>query len=93
MWLFNRMKTATIELPDSVFERLVSAAHREHQALPAYLTHLLAGHAAASPQFRAEPSLPLIPSQRPGSVNLTNQRIAELESTDDAQRYGRTAGR
>ena len=93
MWLFSHMKTAMIELPDSVFERLVSAAHREHQALPAYLTHLLAGHAAATPQLRTEPSLPLIPSPRPGRVNLTNQRIAELESADEAQRYGRTAGR
>ena len=93
MWLFNRMKTATIELPDSVFERLDSAAQREHQALSAYLTHLLSGHAVAPSAQRTEPRLPLIPSQRPGSVALTNQRIAELESAEDAQRYGRTAGR
>ena len=88
------MKTATIELPDAVFDRLAREAGREHKLVPAYITDLLAGHAAAAaPRQRSEPRLPLIPSQRPGSVTLTNQRIAELESADDAQRYGRTAGR
>ena len=88
------MRTATIELPDAVFDRLASEAGREHKPVPAYITDLLAGHAAvAAPAQRTEPKLPLIPSQRPGSVKLTNQRIAELESADDAQRYGRPAGR
>ncbi len=93
MWLFYRMKTATIELPDAVFDRLASEAGRERKPLPVYITDLLAGSAGTAPAQRTEPRLPLIPSRRPGSVRLTSQRIAELESADDAQRYGRSAGR
>jgi hypothetical protein len=86
------MRTATIELPDAVFDRLASAANREHKPVPAYISDLLTGHATVvAPAQRVEPKLPLIPSRRPGSVELTNQKIAELESQEDAHRYGRSA--
>ncbi len=86
------MRTATIELPDAVFDRLASAANRERKPVPAYISDLLTGHATVSaPAQRIEPKLPLIPSRRPGNMELTNQKIAELESQEDAQRYGRPA--
>ncbi len=87
------MKTATIELPDPVFEKLVGAAERKQQSVSRYITEMLTGEAEAAPDVRAEPVLPLIPSARPGSVNLTNARLAEMEAEEDAQRYGRIAGR
>ncbi len=93
MWLFNRMKTATIELPDPVFDQLAGEAERKHQSVSRYLTELLTGKVEAAPNFRVEPALPLIESSRPGSVNLTSAGLAEIEAEEDAQRYGRTAGR
>lgn len=87
------MKTATIELPDPVFDKLVGEAERKHQSVARYITELLTGETAAAPNVRAEPVLPLIPSARPGSVNLTNARLAEMEADEDAQRYGRIARR
>lgn len=92
------MKTATIELPDPVFDKLVGEAERKHQSVPRYISELLTGHAQSGeadggPGLRAEPVLPLIPSARPGSVNLTNARLAEMEAAEDAQHYGRITGR
>jgi hypothetical protein len=88
------MKTATIELPDPVFDKLVGEAERKQQSVPRYISELLTGHAqSVVTGLRAEPALPLIPSSRPGSVNLTNARLAEMEAEEDAQRYGRIAGR
>jgi hypothetical protein len=87
------MKTATIELPDPVFEKLAGEAERKHQSVTRYITELLTGETAATPNLRVEPVLPLIQSARPGSVNLTNARLAEIEAEEDAQRYGRIARR
>ena len=87
------MKTATIELPDPVFDRLAVEAERKHQSVAHYLAELLSGEAAGPVGGRTEPALPLIPSSRPSRVNLTNARLAEMESEEDAQRYGRIAGR
>ncbi|HEY5041344.1 MAG TPA: hypothetical protein VIK53_05020 [Verrucomicrobiae bacterium] len=92
------MKTATIELPDPVFDKLVDEAERKQQSVPRYISDLLTGHTQSggadhAPGLRAEPVLPLISSPRPGSVNLTNARLAEMEAEEDAQRYGRIAGR
>lgn len=87
------MKTATIELPDQVFDKLAGEAERKHQSISRYLAELLNGQSTSTPVVRTEPVLPLIKSSRPGSVNLTNARIAELEADEDAQRYGRIARR
>ena len=87
------MKTATIELPDPVFDRLAVEAERKHQSVSSYLTELLTGETPGTTGGRSEPVLPLIPSTRPSSVNLTNARLAEIEAEEDAQRYGRIARR
>ncbi len=93
LWLIETMKTATIELPDPVFDKQAGEAERKHQSVSRYIMELLIGEAEDAPGLRAEPVLPLIPSSRPGSVNLTNARLAEMEAEEDAQRYGRIARR
>lgn len=88
------MKTATIELPDAVFERLAREANRKRKPVPAYIADLLSTvGTAAGTTAKVEPELPLVPSRRPGAVKLTGRQIAEIESAEDAQCYGRTAGR
>ena len=91
------MKTATIELSDVVFNQLAKDAERRHQPLGTYVAELLAKGMAQSATVsalpRQEPELPLIHSSQPGSAAVTNEMISELELREDAERYGRSAGR
>ena len=91
------MKTATIELPDVVFNKLAQDAEQRRQPLAVYVADLLTREISnSSPPplpSRQEPALPLIHSHQPGSVTMTNDLIADLEARDDAERYGRFTGR
>lgn len=89
------MKTATIELPDAVFHTLEGEAARQQQTLAGYIAGLLVRDAASSPPTapRKEPDLPLIPSSTPGTAHITNALLAEIEAQEDAEHYGRFAGR
>ena len=91
------MKTATIELPDLVFNQLAKDAEQHRQPLAAYVADLLAreiGQSATLPAPpRQEPELPLIHSRQPGSAAITNEMISDLEAREDAERYGRFTGR
>lgn len=91
------MKTATIELPDGVFNKLARDAEQHRQPLADYVADLLTrtiGSSTMPPaSTRGEPELPLIHSHQPGSVQMTNEMIADLEAREDAERYGRVTGR
>lgn len=89
------MKTATIELPDAVFSNLEREAALQHQTLPGYIAGLLVREAVSSPPTgkRREPDLPLIRSDAPGTAHITNELLAEIEAQEDAEHYGRFAGR
>ena len=89
------MKTATIELPDAVFRTLEGEAARHQQTVTGYIAGLLVRDAASSPpaEMKMEPVLPLIPSSAPGTARITNALLAEIEAQEDAEHYGRFAGR
>jgi hypothetical protein len=91
------MKTAKIELPDGVFNKLVHEAEQRRQPLGDYVADLLAraigNSTGPSATAHREPELPLIHSDQPGSVNITNEMIADQEAREDAERYGRFTGR
>lgn len=90
------MKTATIELPDTVFSSLEREAARQHQTLAGYLTGLVVrGIDSEPPEIaaRKEPEMPLIPSSSPGSERITNELLAEIEAEEDAESYARVARR
>lgn len=91
------MKTAMIELPDVVFNKLTQDAEQRRQPLAAYVADLLtrgiSNSSAPFASLRQEPALPLIHSHQPGSVAMTNDLMADLEARDDAERYGRFTGR
>lgn len=95
VWFLNDMKTATIELPDAVFHTLEGEAARHQQTLTSYIAGLLVRDATSSPPaaVRKEPDLPLIRSSAPGTAHITNALLAEIEAQEDAEHYGRFAGR
>jgi hypothetical protein len=95
VWFLNDMKTATIELPDAVFHTLEGEAARHQQTLTSYIAALLARDATSSPPaaVRKELDLPLIRSSAPGTAHITNALLAEIEAQEDAEHYGRFAGR
>ena len=89
------MKTATIELSDAVFLTLEGEAARQQQTLAGYIAGLLVRDAISPPPAteRKEPVLPLIRSSEPGTAHITNALLAEIEAQEDAEHYGRFAGR
>ena len=76
----------TIDIPDNIFRRVKAAAALEGKSLKVFLTQALerelALRAAATPP-RRRVSLPLVPSDRPGSVCLDSTDIAKALEGED----------
>jgi hypothetical protein len=90
------MKTATIELPDAVFNLLEREAAIQHRSLGGYLAALVEGQAGLinpSKSARQEPELPLIRSDAPGQAHITNELLAQIEEQEEAAHHARLAGR
>jgi hypothetical protein len=77
----------TVDMPDPLFRRAKAAAALEGQSLKDFFIEAVearlqagVGHARRPPR-RA--NLPLVPSSRPGSLQLTADRIASALEVED----------
>ncbi|MEF8943102.1 MAG: hypothetical protein V5B78_09965 [Desulfohalobiaceae bacterium] len=83
----------TVDLPDAILRRAKAIAAMEGKSLKRFLAEALErelrrrGEAESSPK---RVTLPLVPSENPGSVHLDGERIADVlerEDTDELAGY------
>ena len=68
----------TIEIPDALYVRAKTEAAQRSTSLKEFFIEALEEKMATRPQGQRI-TLPLVPSDRPGSNNLTAERIHALE--------------
>ena len=80
----------TVDLPDPLFRRVKAVASLRGLSLKEFISHALEHELEAvdAKLTSNRISLPIVPSRRPGSVNVTPERIAALLEADDL--YGAT---
>lgn len=75
----------TVDLPDTLFRRIKAASAMRGMTLKAFiqaaLLRELGRQAPTGPSRRVQ--LPLVPSSSPGSLELSNDRVAELLEEDE----------
>ncbi|MDV6011877.1 hypothetical protein [Haloechinothrix sp. LS1_15] len=80
----------TVELPPELLRAAKAEAAARGETLKEFLTravtHELGSVATATRRGRV--TLPLVPSSRPGSVDLTNEAIEAILAAEDAEKYG-----
>ena len=76
----------TIDLPDETWSRAKAVAALQGKTLKDFVILALQRQLDAEDQANVRPrlELPLVPSTRPGSVNLTNDDIARLLDVSEA---------
>jgi hypothetical protein len=83
----------TIDIPDPLFRRAKAAAAIEGTTLRTFvvdaITRRLEQQAGARPT-RRRVRLPLVPSRRPGSLNLSAEAVANALSTEDQDAIARS---
>ena len=76
---------ATIDLPDALFRKAKAVSSLQGTTLKEFITraveHELAGSAVRLESRRVE--FPLVRSKRPGSIRVTQDRIASLLERED----------
>lgn len=90
LWQNISMKT-TLDLPDELLERARVAAKERGTTLPVLIGSALAKElkpARPVAEGRSRVRFPLFPSQHPGSLDLTNADLAQLEADEDRRRHG-----
>jgi len=70
----------TIEIPDALFVRAKTQAARTSMSLKELFIEALEEKISAAAPVRTPVSLPLVPSGRPGTNDLTAEKIEVLES-------------
>ena len=76
----------TIDIPDHLFRRAKAAAALEGKSLKAFLMEAVTNELGRSVEkkiARKKVSLPLVPSNRPGSLQLTSDDIAQFLNQED----------
>ena len=76
----------TVEIPDHLLRRAKAAAALEGKSLKAFLTKAVMHELERSAEkkiFRKKVSLPLIPSKRPGTLQLSSEDIANILDKED----------
>lgn len=70
----------TIEIPDALFVRAKTQAARASKTLKELFIEALEEKISTAAPVRTPISLPLVPSRRPGTNDLTAEKIESLES-------------
>jgi hypothetical protein len=87
-WENGFVKT-TVEIPDELFRRAKAQAALKGIKLKDLVAEglrlALAGADGSSPRRRVK--FPLLKSNRPGSLKLTGEQIAEIETRQEAEQY------
>jgi len=76
----------TVEIPDHLLRRAKAAAALEGKSLKAFLTKAVMHELERSAEkkiVRKKVSLPLIPSKRPGTLQLSSEDIANILDKED----------
>jgi hypothetical protein len=76
----------TVEIPDHLLRRAKAAAALEGKSLRAFLTKAVKHELERSAEkkiVRKKVSLPLIPSKRPGTLQLSSEDIANILDKED----------
>jgi hypothetical protein len=76
----------TVDIPDQLLRRAKAAAALEGKSLKAFLTEAVVHELQRSADrkiVRKKVSLPLVPSNRPGTLQLTSDEIARVLSQED----------
>jgi len=76
----------TVDIPDPLFRRAKAAAALEGKRLKEFLTEAVVHELERSADrkiVRKTVSLPLVPSNRPGTLHLTSDDIARVLSRED----------
>jgi len=66
----------TVDIPDAVYRRLKSRAAREGTSVRKLIVRGI--EVIIEPKPRGKLMLPLIPSDEPGTLDLTNEKIYDL---------------
>ena len=86
---YARMRT-TVDIPDTLGKRMKIRAAQEGQPLKAFITRALerelAAPAAMHPAYVISP-LPVIKSNRPGSLKITPEEISDLLVREEIAAY------
>lgn len=75
-----------MDIPDQLLRRAKAAAALEGKSLKAFLTEAVVHELQRSADrkiVRKKVSLPLVPSNRPGTLQLTSDEIARVLSQED----------
>ena len=75
-----------MDIPDQLLRRAKAAAALEGKSLKTFLTEAVVHELERSADkkiVRKKVSLPLVPSNRPGSLRLTSDEIARVLSEED----------
>ena len=75
-----------MDIPDQLLRRAKAAAALEGKSLKAFLTEAVVHELERSADrkiVRKKVSLPLVPSNRPGTLQLTSDEIARVLSQED----------
>ena len=76
----------TVDIPDQLFRRAKAAAALEGKSLKTFLMEAVAHELERSADrkiVRKKVSLPLVPSNRPGTLQLTSDDIARVLNQED----------
>jgi hypothetical protein len=76
----------TVDIPNQLLRRAKAAAALEGKSLKAFLTEAVVHELQRSADrkiVRKKVSLPLVPSNRPGTLQLTSDEIARVLSQED----------
>lgn len=75
----------TIDLPDQLFRQLKSAAALKGVTLKGLITQAVARELTAGTEAESgkRVRLPLVPSKRPGTLNVTSERLADILEQED----------
>jgi hypothetical protein len=76
----------TIDIPDNLLRRAKATAAMEGKSLKTFLTNAVANELERSAEkkiVRKKVSLPLVPSKRPGTLQLSSDKIARILNQED----------
>ena len=80
----------TVDIPDNLLRRAKAAAALEGKSLKVFLTEAVIHELERSAEkkiVRKKISLPLVPSNRPGTLKLDSDNIARILSQEDCDAF------
>lgn len=78
----------TIDIPENIFRRVKATAAVEGKSLKAFVLEALNRELATRKSLQADPrrvQLPLVASERPGTLTITGDTVAEALAAEDVR--------